>query len=72
MKIVIDAREFEPPEPFEKTMDALSRLKKGDQILLILTREPYPLYQVLQRNGYIHKTETFPDGRVEILISESE
>jgi len=67
---VIDARDLEPPEPFERVMEALVTLEPGGQILLILTREPFPLYRVLERNGYKHKTTMFPDGRFEILISE--
>lgn len=67
---VIDARDLEPPEPFERVMEALCALEPGGQILLILTREPFPLYRVLERNGYQYKTTMFPDGRFEILISE--
>ena len=68
--IVIDARELEPPEPFERVMEALTTLAKGDEILLILNREPRPLYRMLERNGYRHEAEMFPDGRFEIRISE--
>lgn len=66
--IVIDARELEPPEPFERVMDALSDLQKGDRITLILNREPHPLYRVLERNGYAYEAKWFDDGRCEILI----
>ena len=67
---VIDARNLEPPEPFERVMEALGTLKPGGQIMLILTREPFPLYRVLERNGYRYKTTGCPDGRFEIVISE--
>ena len=67
---VIDARDLEPPEPFERVMEALTTLEPGGQIPLILTREPFPLYRVLELNGYRYKPTHFPDGRVEILISE--
>jgi len=69
---VIDARELEPPEPFERVMEALTTLEPGGEIMLILNREPFPLYRVLERNGYRHGATHFPDGRVEILISERE
>lgn len=68
--IVIDARELEPPEPFERVMEALSDLPKGDRILLILNREPFPLYRVLERNGYAYASQWHPDGRCEIEIWE--
>ena len=68
--IRIDARSLEPPEPFERVMEAISELEPGGEILLILTREPVPLYRVLERNGYCWNATRFDDGRVEILIRE--
>jgi len=67
---VIDARDLEPPEPFERAMEAVSALEPGGQVMLILNREPFPLYRVLQLNGYQHKTTAFPDGRFEIVITQ--
>ena len=67
---VIDARDLAPPEPFERVMEAISVLEPGGQIMLILNREPFPLYRVLQLNGYVHKTTAFPDGRFEIVINQ--
>jgi len=69
---VIDARDLEPPEPFERVMEALSVMEPGGKILLILNREPLPLYRVLERNGYRYRVMPFPDGRVEIEISWGE
>ena len=67
---VIDARDLEPPEPFERVMEAISVLEPGGEIMLILNREPFPLYRVLQLNGYAHKTTAYPDGRFEIVITQ--
>ena len=68
--IVVDARELDPPEPFERVIDALARLEAGEEVLLILDREPVPLYRFLQANDYEYATERFPDGRVEVRIRE--
>jgi uncharacterized protein (DUF2249 family) len=68
--IRIDARGLEPPEPFERVMEALCELEPGGEILLILNREPVPLYRVLERNGYVWNATWFDDGRCEILIRE--
>jgi Uncharacterized conserved protein (DUF2249) len=39
--------------------------------VLILDREPAPLYQVLERNGYAWRTTHHADdGRVEVRIRE--
>ena len=66
----IDARGLEPPEPFELVMQALCDLEPGGEILLILDREPHPLYRTLTRNGYVWQTTHFDDGRFEIVIRE--
>lgn len=68
MTHVIDARNMMPPEPFEKTMDALCTLPSGEHVLLILNREPFPLYRVLEQNGYLYRVTPFEDGRFEIDI----
>ena len=66
---VIDARGLMPPEPMELTMAALDDLvAPDDEILLLLYREPFPLYGILQRNGYTHRAESTPDGTFHIHI----
>ena len=68
---VIDARGLPPPQPFELAMEALCELAPGAELVLILEREPTPLYQVLERNGYTWRTTHHAeDGRVEIRIRE--
>ena len=65
---VIDARGLEPPEPFVLTMEALDSIGPDEKLLLILMREPHPLYRALKVNGFSHQTERTVDGEVEILI----
>lgn len=66
---VVDARYMEPPDPFVKTMEMLDLLQVGEKMLLLLYREPHPLYKVLRQNGHAYETELLPDGTFEILIS---
>lgn len=66
---VVDARYLEPPEPFVQTMEMLDRLAIGEKMLLLLFREPHPLYKVLRQNGHAYETELLPDGTFEILIT---
>ncbi len=54
---VIDGRDMEPPEPFERVMAALAVLKPGERVRLLLPREPFPLYRVLESAGYAWETE---------------
>jgi tRNA 2-thiouridine synthesizing protein A len=65
---VVDARYLEPPEPFVRTMEMLDTLKPGEKMLLLLFREPHPLYKVLSQNGYAWESELQADGTFEILI----
>ena len=65
---VVDARYMEPPEPFVQTMEMLDTLKPGEKMLILLFREPHPLYKVLRQNGHAYETELLADGTFEILI----
>ena len=67
---VIDGRGLQPPEPFERVVAALAYMDQGDRVLLIVHHEPRPLYRFLEKNSYRWQAETFPDGHVEVLISE--
>ena len=65
---VVDARYMEPPDPFVKTMAMLDTLKPGENMLLLLFREPHPLYRVLTENGHRYEAELVADGTFEITI----
>ena len=67
-EIIVDARWLEPPEPMEKIMQALSLLRPGQAIRLLLHREPFPLYPLLSEKGYQHTTHMEADGSYVILI----
>jgi len=71
--IVIDARHLEPPEPFEKVIQALSSLPPREEVMLILDREPRPLYRFLAQNDYRYEARWLdePEPRWEIRIWES-
>lgn len=65
---IIDARGLMPPEPMELTLAALDDLPQGGEIVLLLYREPDPLYRILRNNGYTHRTEAHDDGTFAIHI----
>ena len=66
--IVIDARGWEPPKPFESVMEALDGLAPGERVRLIVEREPLPLYRMLDRNGYAYFPAVRADGNYEVDI----
>lgn len=69
--VVVDARYLLPPEPMERTLEALERLAPGQHILLLLHREPFPLYQVLAQRGFTHQTQLGDDGTFAITITRA-
>lgn len=68
MTIVIDGRELQPPEPLEKTLEALDHLPDGDELLLLLYCQPQPLFNILRNNGYAWTDTLLPEGTREIRI----
>jgi len=65
---VVDGRGLFPPEPMRRTLAALLSLPKGEALTLLLYREPFPLYGVLEREGYRHETVLQKDGTYSIRI----
>jgi uncharacterized protein (DUF2249 family) len=51
-----------------KVLDALETMPPGDSLRMVHNREPFPLYGILQQDGYQYRTETFADGHFEIVI----
>lgn len=66
--IQLDLCGLEPPEPMERVLDALSRLQAGDEIRMLIDREPRPLYRILEQNGFIYTVAPREDYLFEILI----
>lgn len=66
--IMLDVRGLEPPEPMERVLGALSTLGPDQQLLMIIDRQPRPLYRILLNNGYDYRETFKPEGIFEILI----
>lgn len=66
--VEIDARDLLPPEPMVKVKAALATLERGEQVRLLLYREPFPLYEVLRREGFVWTTKLEPDGTYVITM----
>lgn len=71
MEHLIDARNLEPPEPMELTLDALAMLPEGDRVLLRLTRQPFPLFNLLRGMGYAWDVSG-TEGDYQILIGPAD
>ncbi len=69
-EIFLDLRELFAPEPMERVLDALTMLQTGQQIRLLIGREPHPLYRILDQNDYLYtSTQSAPD-LYQIIIQE--
>ncbi len=67
-EIVLDVCGLQPPEPMEQIMSALGTLEHGWHLRVIIDRQPFPLYSILERSGYEHSTRAFDAHRFEIRI----
>ena len=70
--LIVDARGLDPPEPMERILDALTILRKGQRVRFRIHREPFPLYRILQQNGYEWETTFDAEQGYEVLITEPE
>lgn len=64
----LDVRDLEPPEPFERCMEALPALQPGELLCFVHRREPFPLYAALDRLGFAHATTTPTEALVHVWI----
>ena len=69
-EVYLDVCGLEPPEPMERVLEALADLKPGQHVLMLIDREPRPLYRILERNGYRFDATLRDDALYEILIRQ--
>jgi uncharacterized protein (DUF2249 family) len=53
-EVVIDARGLMPPEPLVRTLEALTKLKKGNSLTLHSSRKPMHLFEELDRRRFAY------------------
>lgn len=53
--LTLDVRGMSPPEPLEHCLEALAGLTPGQRLHMLIDREPYPLYRILERDGFQHE-----------------
>lgn len=69
-EILVDARWLEPPEPMQRALAALDVMGPDERVRLLIHREPFPLYALLQEKGYRHQIHLVGDGCYEVLIEQ--
>ena len=58
-------------EPFARILSTVSGLSSDEALLLIAPFEPLPLYSVLARHGFSHKSRRTGTGTWEVLFSRA-
>ena len=66
--VAIDVSALAAPEPMERILDALEALPAGARLQVLIHREPFPMYEILDRRGYAHRTARRPDARYDLEI----
>ena len=67
-ELFIDVSEYEHPEPFEKVIQILQSMKKGQYIRMHHRKKPLPLLQLLQQQGFDFRIYQRADIPWEIII----
>jgi tRNA 2-thiouridine synthesizing protein A len=66
--LTLDAREWEPPEPMVRMLEALEALPRGRKIVMLLHREPRPLFLILKNSGFHCRSRLVPEGHFEVTV----
>jgi TusA-related sulfurtransferase len=66
----LDVSGLMPPEPMEQILEALAALGPGMVLQVLIDREPFPLYRVIERHGYRHRLALRDDGRFDLSIQK--
>lgn len=69
-ELFLDLRGMFPPEPMERVLAALAELLPGQQIRLLIEREPHPLFRILERNNYRYSCTEQERGLYQVIIEE--
>jgi uncharacterized protein (DUF2249 family) len=67
-RIDLDVRSLQPPQPFERIVDALDLIGPGDELVVLIHREPRPLFQALRNSGFRWQSELTDEGAFRITI----
>lgn len=64
----LDVRGLPPCEPMERILAACAALAPGDTIHALISREPLPLYPLLQQRGLAWQVLALDEDGCELLI----
>jgi hypothetical protein len=68
--VTLDVREDvrQGREPFSKILETAASLQNRESLLLIVPFEPVPIYRMMARQGFSHKSKPTGTGDWEVLF----
>ena len=67
-QILIEVYELQAPQPMELVLDALDTLQPGEHIKMIHRMQPFPLFKILDENGFRYKVKDSDISAFDIYI----
>lgn len=67
-RAVLDVRGLEPPQPMQRVLEEIERLRPGAELEVRHDRRPVFLYPQLDERGFVHETDEPEPGLVRIRI----
>lgn len=65
---LLDLRGLPAPEPLQRALDAVERLREGDSLVLWTPLYPAPLLELLDARGVPHTCRRLPDGSARTTV----
>ena len=65
---ILNVSGLEPPEPMVIVLEATEELMPGQYLRVLNNREPYPLYPILEEDGFKHRIQEGRETSFEIFI----
>ncbi len=65
---LLDAREMEPPEPFNKAVAILANMQQGEYLRMLHRRIPYPFFDACEPLSLEHEVKETSPNSFQIII----
>ena len=67
-EILLQVHELQAPQPMELALDALDKLQTGEFIKMTHRMQPFPLYRILDENGFRYRVANGDISAFDIYI----
>jgi len=67
-EILLEVHELQPPLPMELALDALDKLQPGEYIKMVHRMQPFPLFKILDENGFRYRITASDTSAFDIYI----